>query len=72
MCFQNNIPSNDEDHPLHFTSRIQIISSIKIQSQIIFTKQKMTWSTLKVQFTKSIHKSSISFITKNQEIIKIT
>ena len=58
MCFQNNFPSYDEYHPLHFVSRIQINSLKKIQSQIIFTKQKMTWSTLKVEFTKSIHESS--------------
>ena len=57
MCFQNNFPSYDEYHPLHFVSRIQINSSIEIQSKIIFTKQKKTWSTLKVEFTKSIRKS---------------
>ena len=56
MCFQNNIPSNDKNHPLHFTSRIQMNSPKEIQSIITFTKQKKTWSTQKVQFTKSIHK----------------
>ena len=38
MCFQNNIPSNDKNHPLHFTSRIQINSAKEIQSKMYFHK----------------------------------
>ena len=40
MCFQNNIPSNDKNHPLHFTSRIQINSAKEIQSKMYFHKAK--------------------------------